>query len=349
MPLNMDADSFSFGVSTDYMPKNMNIDELVTLKSDILESAKVATTLFTESNPDFFINNNLGTAGIVVPSFWKRVLPKRLRFHMHDYCQITCLSSGRCLYLINNHCLDIQAGDILIINRNIMHSWLAIKDTRNTFITFNPDQLQTVSLMYPNYIELLHILYSHQRPYTLIRTEDPFYAQFKQIFLQICEEATEKRSFYQAVIQNQLILFSLMLMRTFLNVSHNFNQGKHYSSVIQKALEYISENLSTIVGVDEIADHLYMNSSYFSHLFKKTLGVSCTKYISFERLSKAAEKLRNTDESIVDICLDCGFNSISSFYRQFTKLHSFPPAKYRKLLRKDTSTLDRTGSNSIYK
>lgn len=338
------ADLFSFGVCTDYIPKNTSIDELTNIKSDVFEVSKVATTLFTESDSDFLFNSNEGMAEKVLP-FLNQALPNRMRFHMHDYCQITYLSNGRCLYLINNHCLDIKTGDILIINRNIMHSWMAIEDTKNTYFTFDPHQLQA---MYPNYSDLLHILYSHQRPYTLIRTEDQFYTQFKQIFLQIYEEAYQKHSFYQAVIQNQMMLFSLLLIRTFLNVSQDFNQEKHYSDVIKKALDYISENLNTIAGVDEIANHLHMNYCYFSHLFKKALGVSCTKYISFERLSKAAEKLRDTNESIIDICMDCGFNSTSSFYRQFTIMHSLPPAKYRKLLREE-STLDRTGRNAINK
>lgn len=346
-PFQLNGESFAFGVQTDYMARNLEERDLSNLQSVILETAKGGTTFTTDNEPDFS-DSDIHENGKSF-SRWKNSLSNQLRFHMHDYCQITCLVKGRCLYLINNHQVEVKAGDILIINRNILHSWLAIEDTQNTYITFDSDQLQSFSPHYANYEELLHILYSHQCPYTLVCAEEPFYPQIKHIFLQIIDEAAQKQSFYQAVIQNQLMHLSLLLIRFCLNVSMEIKQGNNYSEVIKQALEYISQNLSTISSVEEIAGHLHTNPCYFSHLFKKTLGVSCTKYISFERLSKAAEKLRDTDENIISICMECGFNSMSSFYRQFTMMHSLPPAKYRKLLRDDPSSLDSASGNAVDK
>ena len=70
--------------------------------------------------------------------------------------------------------------------------------------------------------------------------------------------------------------------------------------------------------------------STFKRKFKEIFGASPVKYIQDKRLEKATELLKATHIQITDICYDCGFKSLSSFTRAFTKKYSKSPSKYRE-------------------
>ncbi|MEL6560719.1 MAG: AraC family transcriptional regulator [Bacteroidota bacterium] len=70
--------------------------------------------------------------------------------------------------------------------------------------------------------------------------------------------------------------------------------------------------------------------STFRRKFKEIFGESPAKYIQDKRLERASELLKASDLRITDICFECGFNSLSSFTRAFTKKYNMPPSDYRE-------------------
>jgi transcriptional regulator, araC family (arabinose-binding/dimerisation), putative len=66
------------------------------------------------------------------------------------------------------------------------------------------------------------------------------------------------------------------------------------------------------------------------NFFKKQLGISCMEYIIQYRLKKAAHLLQHSDQAIIDIASQSGFNNLSNFNRQFKKYYQVTPSQYRK-------------------
>jgi Bacterial regulatory helix-turn-helix proteins, AraC family. len=73
-----------------------------------------------------------------------------------------------------------------------------------------------------------------------------------------------------------------------------------------------------------------MSPNYFSTIFKQTLGISFSEYLARLRISKAISLIHDTDRTLVDIAADCGFNSMSNFYRAYQKYHGGNPSDIRK-------------------
>jgi AraC family transcriptional regulator of adaptative response / methylphosphotriester-DNA alkyltransferase methyltransferase len=66
------------------------------------------------------------------------------------------------------------------------------------------------------------------------------------------------------------------------------------------------------------------------HIFKEYYGVTPKKYYDNLRLEESRKKLINTNDTIIDIAYDAGFQSLSAFYAFFHKNMNASPSKYRK-------------------
>ncbi|MEM9076862.1 MAG: AraC family transcriptional regulator [Bacteroidota bacterium] len=97
----------------------------------------------------------------------------------------------------------------------------------------------------------------------------------------------------------------------------------HFKSIINA---HLFDDLSS----QDLAALTNTSLTTFKRKFKEIFGESPVKYIQNKRLEKATELLKATHIQITDICYDCGFNSLSSFTRAFTKKYSKSPSKYRE-------------------
>ena len=66
------------------------------------------------------------------------------------------------------------------------------------------------------------------------------------------------------------------------------------------------------------------------YCFKRITGTSIVTYITQIRIKKACEMLLNTNKQVVQIAMECGFDNLSNFNRQFKKNAGCSPLKYRK-------------------
>ena len=87
---------------------------------------------------------------------------------------------------------------------------------------------------------------------------------------------------------------------------------------ITKALNYIkSENKKSDITIDDVATHAGFSTDYFNRIFFAHTGFNIMEYVRFSRLKKAAHLLRGTNNDILDIALDCGYEAHESFSRAF--------------------------------
>ena len=98
---------------------------------------------------------------------------------------------------------------------------------------------------------------------------------------------------------------------------------------IEKALNYIHENLSGNVSCEGTAAHVNMNPSYFSRLFKRETGDNFSDYLIKKRMQAATELLLHSNCTIEEIAHLTGIESISYFYRAYKKYTGKTPGDVR--------------------
>ncbi len=102
-----------------------------------------------------------------------------------------------------------------------------------------------------------------------------------------------------------------------------------YSSMINKALLFIKENVYSQISIPELAKHCMVSVSTLQHRFKEETGMSLSERILFEKMSRAGYLLTYTNIPCGDIAFKVGYVSQSYFTKQFKKVTGLTPNKYR--------------------
>ena len=101
--------------------------------------------------------------------------------------------------------------------------------------------------------------------------------------------------------------------------------------VIKKVCDYIDNNLSKDISLEESADFAGVSSFYLSKLFKEEKGETFINFLSDKRLEKARQLLENTELSIKEITAEVGYNDQNYFSRIFKNKYGLSPKEYRKV------------------
>ncbi|RUS43960.1 response regulator [Cohnella sp. AR92] len=114
------------------------------------------------------------------------------------------------------------------------------------------------------------------------------------------------------------------IMDWILGVRH---RSKH--AAIEKALRYIGKNYGRDLTQQEVADHVQMNATYFSLLFKEEMDISYIKYLTQVRMEKA-KLLLGAGESIQEISEKVGYQHARHFSEVFKKYAGVTPGQFRQ-------------------
>lgn len=99
---------------------------------------------------------------------------------------------------------------------------------------------------------------------------------------------------------------------------------------MNKALEYIEENLTDELDYSQISKIAFCSEYHFKRMFSFLAGISLSEYIRRRRLTLAASELKNKNLRIIDIAVKYGYISADSFSRAFQNLHGILPSEARK-------------------
>ncbi len=98
---------------------------------------------------------------------------------------------------------------------------------------------------------------------------------------------------------------------------------------LRRILDYVDAHLDQDLRLEHLAQLLDMSQFHFSRLFKQSIGSSPYHYLIQQRVERAKQFLKQSDRSIVEIALECGFSSHSHLSRQFRQVTGMTPKAYR--------------------
>lgn len=101
---------------------------------------------------------------------------------------------------------------------------------------------------------------------------------------------------------------------------------------VEAAMAYIEEHLTQEVSLEEVAEVLGLNASYFSQLFKQTTGETFVHYRISRRMEKAKKLLGIPSYRIIDISYEVGYADHPHFTKTFKKFVGMSPSEYRSHL-----------------
>ncbi|MDD4689992.1 MAG: AraC family transcriptional regulator, partial [Eubacteriales bacterium] len=102
-----------------------------------------------------------------------------------------------------------------------------------------------------------------------------------------------------------------------------------HRDAIEKAVDYINDNLDDKLTLERVAEHVYLSTTYFSRVFNQEMGQSFNGYLNKVRIDKAKALLLHGDKTLADISATVGFIDQSYFTKVFKKYTGMTPNEFK--------------------
>ncbi len=116
-----------------------------------------------------------------------------------------------------------------------------------------------------------------------------------------------------------------------MSVVHRINRynKKNINQILQKAMDYICENYTMSITLNELAEHTYVSTYYLSRMFKKELGKNFVEYLNEVRIDRAKELLKDNKYKTYEVAELVGIQDPHYFSKIFKKYVNMTPTEYK--------------------
>ncbi|MDE7212732.1 MAG: AraC family transcriptional regulator [Lachnospiraceae bacterium] len=274
-------------------------------------------------------------SSVLVPySYYRGVMPDyypAVTLHWHKEFEICMILSGKCTFRRGNESFTAKPGDIIIVQPNEIHSIYPINGGRVSYdlLLFHP-RIITGGSDDRLYMELLEPIISGK---SIIKApicgSNPYYGEISILMENIFTCARNNTAQQDLLLKSELMRFFWLLIESReIQIADNEKVG--LAETMSPVIEYIAENFSENITVDELAKRAHLSKSYFMKCFKKFSELTVTEYINQVRIRAVCELLLNTDRKVAEIAFSCGFRNIPNFNRRFKETVSCTPYEYRR-------------------
>lgn len=160
------------------------------------------------------------------------------------------------------------------------------------------------------------------------RMRDP---QLEAISLMLLAELQQENLGSRLYIESLTNVLAVHLLRQYATAKPHlpiYEGGLSQRQLVQ-VLDYINDHLEQEIKLADLAALLGMSQFHFSHLFKQAIATTPYQYLLQQRIERAKQLLKQTDQAIMEIALQCGFNNHSHLSQQFRRLTGMTPKSYR--------------------
>lgn len=126
--------------------------------------------------------------------------------------------------------------------------------------------------------------------------------------------------------RSRATLLARMMDRKLLEAAGELNS---VAEPVKEALRYVEEHLNQGLGLRDAAQHVHLNPSYFSVLFKEQMGMTFIEYVTRLRIQKAKELLLQTKLPVGEIAERVGYQTTKYFNKVFKEYEGHSPGSYR--------------------
>lgn len=252
--------------------------------------------------------------------------------HTHDFYELIVINSGSLSMVLCEEKLELPEGSLLLVRPNDPHYNLEVpKNCKQLRLAIAPQIID----------ELFNFIYDNS-----IKEKFDSFKRLPVVHL----SRHECEALYATVIQLSTLPYNrkrLIRSQVRALVTNLINQ--HYLKYLIRPLDDSLDNVSHYVPLwfsqllwdmnsqqylnyklDDWAAKFGYTKEHICRCFSKYVGITFNKYVNNVRINCASNLLAHTSLSILDVSLECGFQSLSHFYHVFQATTNMTPLKFRQ-------------------
>ena len=246
--------------------------------------------------------------------------------HDHDFYEIFLITGGSTLHRANGRVRELPEGSLVFIRPRDVHSYEKGKEKDCQFInlTFSGKTVEALLRYFDEEFPVEGLLNMEEPPCVMLSAAD-------RTILKMKLEALNMINWNDKILLklNLRSLISDIFTRHFI-----YSREENLSSDAPMWLIELKERMQNQKyfsrGTEMMSQLSGKGREHISRSFAKYFSLTPIEYINQLRMNYAANRLASSDGDILEICMDCGFQSLSHFYHVFGRYYGITPAQFRK-------------------
>ena len=248
--------------------------------------------------------------------------------HFHNCIEIAFLEKGTMTWNLENKTYQLHPGDICFLPPFFTHaSFFPPQETEDVlchYFFFNTEDL--LAPLYPNGLPQDFFWYRYT-DFSKILSGEAF-IQEKLLLQTIVKEVSSQNEYCRPIVMGLIQNLMVLLYRQYRNNPVS-TQRNNTLTLLFPAISYMNRDYQQNTDQKILAGLCGLSTSQFSEKFRECFHQTPRQYLYVIRIRKACQLLTSTEENILDIALQTGFTSLSSFNRHFLQVMGRSPLAFR--------------------
>lgn len=248
--------------------------------------------------------------------------------HFHNYLEIGYCYYGKGRIVTEDQNYEYEDDTFTVIPKNYIHrtesnperieKWEYLFVDMDAFFAafYQNEQAAMADLLKEKIEKRIQVFTAGQNPETAA------------VIRFILDEARTRGNFYRESIKGCLQTLLVMFARSAASEAEEGEKGKKENR-LGVVLDYISTHYSENICISELADMCHISETHLRRLFQEVMNISPLEYINLVRIQAACHELQNTNKPVDKIRIEVGFETASTFNRNFRKLVNMSPKEWR--------------------
>lgn len=252
-------------------------------------------------------------------------------WHYHEEFELIYIIRGEGIRIVGDNLSNFGPGQLVLVGPWLPHLWKNSedhdRDENVDVIVIKFSRLiggQDIFSL-PEFAGIHHLLYLSQRG--LIFGTETIHQLHDRLLAMTTSDSADR-------IINLLQVLKLMSeckdFKAITSPEFNLSASVSGENRLSGIINYISDNFTEQISLDQLAKEAAMTPSSLSRFFKNRTNKTIFQFINEFRTGKACQMLIAGNLSITQICFNSGFNSLSSFNRVFKNYKKVTPREYKE-------------------
>ncbi|MCM3628495.1 AraC family transcriptional regulator [Paenibacillus glycanilyticus] len=249
--------------------------------------------------------------------------------HKHSYYEVCYVLSGEGEYQDEDTVYELRAGTLFVSRPGIWHQIRSETGMSMIYVAYELDQQGSRAEAYANYGDDLEAGNAVFQDAMDSRAIHYWLGLYQHASLQPYSETEDLRIMAGLLLASLVRPFGHEGSGTLPNPSRPAHSTRY--AVLRQSKQYIRDNLSRPLKIEEVAEYMNISTRQLSRLFQLDGGDTFLTYLRNERLKIAEILLKTSISPLKEIAAHSGFQSVHYFTNVFTEQMGVPPGEYRRL------------------
>lgn len=253
------------------------------------------------------------------------VTEKEKQAHAHEDFELIYLLSGSVCVNVEDEEFTLRPRDMLVVNPDKRHSYRGDSDVFLAKFTISHTRLQEL-------LEQEVILFWCNS----VIDKNEAYEKLREIITQIFNQYNANDARGHIYLKSLYYQLLHVLTSNFLLTSNDIRfqaERNRQDDRMQEIMRYLRANFRQNISLQDLADKMYLSTTYLSKYIKKSCGATYMELINSVRLDRSMEELVYTDAAVMKVAMDCGFASVAAYNKVFKDKYDCTPSEFRRRIR----------------